>query len=91
MQSLIRFWHWQRNEQPSPDLAGKMLEKNLSPLATLAVVEAQKLIAQVTLPRAEDWPALLPLLERLSLSICETYEACEKIRAERADACLGQW
>lgn len=73
MKTLRRFWEWHRNERPGADLAGAMLQKNLSPQATLAVVEAQRLIAQVTLPRAEDWPALMPALERLSLVLCEIY------------------
>jgi len=84
MKTLERFWHWQRNENPSADLAGAMLQKNLSPNATLAVVEAQRLIAQVALPRAEDWPALMPALERLSLAICATYDELLEIDQQRA-------
>lgn len=79
MKTLRRFWDWHRNERPGADLAGAMLQKNLSPVATLAVVEAQRLIAQVTLPSAEDWPALMPELERLSLHLCETYEALKVV------------
>jgi hypothetical protein len=90
MKTLRRFWDWHRNEKPGADLAGAMLQKNLSPTATLAVVEAQRLIAQVMLPRAEDWPALMPALERLSVVICTTYDELDELREARAEAMLGQ-
>jgi len=84
MKTLERFWHWQRNENPDADLAGAMVSKNLSPQATLAVVEAQRLIAQIALPRAEDWAALLPTLERLSLAICTAIAETEEATQNRA-------
>lgn len=89
MKSLRRFWDWYRYEQPDADLSGAMLHKNLSPEAMLAFVEAQRLIAQVMLPRAQDWPALIPALERLSLAICETVHEVVEARKRRADEVLG--
>lgn len=84
MKTLRRFWDWNRHEKPTADLAGAMLQKNLSPNATLAVIEAQRLIAQVTRPREGDWPALLPALERLSLELCATYDEVLAIEKQRA-------
>jgi hypothetical protein len=84
MKTLRRFWDWNRHEKPTAVLAGAMLQKNLSPQATLAIGEAQRLIAQIALPRAKDWPALLPTLERLSLAVCEAIAETEEITKTRA-------
>lgn len=89
MQTLKRFWHWQKNELPDPDLSGAMLDKNLSPLAKKAVVLAQEMIARRALPKNQDeWAVLMGPLEKLSLAICETLEVIPERSLYDRDAAL---
>ncbi len=83
MQTLERFWHWHRNETPTPDLSAKLLQKNLSDLGKGALALAMRHIAERARPRGpEDWVPLLPALERLSLcyarGLAEMHEAVEE-------------
>lgn len=69
MKTLERFWHWQRNERPSPERTREMRAKHLSPLAEHCIQLAVKELVRRR-PVDQDLEQLDEQLVTLSLAFC---------------------
>lgn len=74
MKTLDRFWHWQRNERPTPERTREMRAKHLSPLAEHSIQLALKELVRRR-PVDQDLEQLDEQLVTLSLAFCRAIGA----------------